>query len=96
MSFDASSMSFLRSALNLLKNKNIMVERKVSMEVMGAAYMANGIVTLAGSRLYTSLADTDEVIDDALSRFDKVFSTVVETDRGLNKKDLVRYQKQKV
>ena len=96
MSFDASSMSFIRSALNLLSNKKVMVERKVSMEVMGAAYMANGIVTLACSRLYTSLADTDEVIDDALSRFDKVFSTVVETDKGLKKKDMERYLKQKV
>ena len=44
------------------------------MKDMGAAYMANGIVTLAGSRLYTSMADTDEVIDAALERFDKVFS----------------------
>jgi hypothetical protein len=44
------------------------------MEEMGAAYMANGIVTLAGSRMYTSMADTDEVIDDALTRFDKVLS----------------------
>ena len=49
------------------------------MERMGAAYMANGIVTLAGSRLYTSLADTDEVIADALSRFETVFSNVVNT-----------------
>jgi glutamate-1-semialdehyde 2,1-aminomutase len=43
---------------------------------MGAAYMAEGIVTLAGSRLYTSAADTDEIIDDALSRFDRVFSQI--------------------
>jgi glutamate-1-semialdehyde aminotransferase len=48
--------------------------RKHMMEEMGAAYMASGLVTLAGSRLYTSMADTDEVIDDALSRFDSVFS----------------------
>ena len=43
--------------------------RKHMMEEMGAAYMANGIITLAGSRMYTSMADTDEVIDDALERF---------------------------
>ena len=48
---------------------------------MGAAYMANGIVTLAGSRLYTSMADTDEIIDEALRRFDKVFATVVNTNK---------------
>jgi glutamate-1-semialdehyde 2,1-aminomutase len=35
--------------------------------------MAEGIVTLAGSRLYTSMADTDDVVDDALDRFDSVF-----------------------
>ena len=46
--------------------------RKHMMEEMGAAYMANGLVTLAGSRMYTSMADTDEVIDDALERFDSV------------------------
>jgi glutamate-1-semialdehyde 2,1-aminomutase len=46
--------------------------RKHMMEEMGAAYMANGLVTLAGSRMYTSMADTDEVIDDALARFDAV------------------------
>jgi glutamate-1-semialdehyde 2,1-aminomutase len=50
--------------------------RKDVMTHMGAAYMAEGIVTLAGSRLYTSAADTDEIIDDALSRFDRVFSQI--------------------
>jgi glutamate-1-semialdehyde 2,1-aminomutase len=50
--------------------------RKHMMEEMGAAYAAHGLITLAGSRLYTSLADTDAVIDDALSRFDDVFALV--------------------
>ncbi len=50
--------------------------RKHMMEEMGAAYMASGLVTLAGSRMYTSMADTDEVIDDALARFDHVLSSV--------------------
>lgn len=50
--------------------------RKFMMEEMGAAYMAEGIVTLAGSRLYTSLATTDEVIADALKRFERVFQNV--------------------
>ena len=50
--------------------------RKQLMEQMGAAYTANGIITLAGSRIYTSMADTDAVIDDALERFDRVFSMV--------------------
>lgn len=51
-------------------------ERKKEMEHMGAAYMAEGLVTLAGSRLYTSAAYTEEMIDDALSRFDRVFENV--------------------
>ncbi|HOL16697.1 MAG TPA: aminotransferase class III-fold pyridoxal phosphate-dependent enzyme [Bacillota bacterium] len=50
--------------------------RKKEMEHMGAAYMAEGLVTLAGSRLYTSAAYTAEMIDDALSRFDRVFANV--------------------
>lgn len=50
--------------------------RKEAMEHMGAAYMSHGIITLAGSRLYTSMADTDEIIDEALNRFDDVFSLV--------------------
>ena len=48
--------------------------RQIEMEHIGAAYMAEGIVTLAGSRLYTSAAYTEEMIDDVLSRFDKVFA----------------------
>ncbi|NLZ28099.1 MAG: aminotransferase class III-fold pyridoxal phosphate-dependent enzyme [Firmicutes bacterium] len=51
-------------------------ERKTEMEHMGAAYMAEGLVTLAGSRLYTSAAYDEEMIDDALTRFDRVFANV--------------------
>lgn len=50
--------------------------RKHAMEEMGAAYMATGLITLAGSRMYTSMADTDEIIDDALARFETVLSSV--------------------
>jgi glutamate-1-semialdehyde 2,1-aminomutase len=50
--------------------------RKHMMEEMGAAYMSQGLVTLAGSRMYTSMADTDAVIDDALNRFETVLSSV--------------------
>ena len=62
-----------RNPIKLLKEVK---PRKHMMEEMGAAYMANGIVTLAGSRMYTSMADTDEVIDDALERFERVLSSV--------------------
>ena len=50
--------------------------RKHMMEEMGAAYAASGMITLAGSRMYTSMADTDEVIDDALERFERVLASV--------------------
>lgn len=85
MSFDFSSFALAKSAAGLLKNKKMMYERKDSMERMGAAYMANGLVTLAGSRLYTSIADTDEVIDEALNRFENVFKEVVKTDKCASK-----------
>ena len=49
--------------------------RQKEMEHMGAAYMAEGIITLAGSRLYTSAAYTEEMIDDVLARFERVFAT---------------------
>lgn len=48
--------------------------RKQLIEEMGAAYTAEGIITLAGSRMYTSMADTDEVIDEALAGFERVLS----------------------
>lgn len=85
MSFDFSSLFLPKSLINVLRKKDMMYERKDSMERMGAAYMSNGIVTLAGSRLYTSMADTDEIIDEALNRFENVFKHVVKTDKGLLK-----------
>ncbi len=65
--------------IKLLKIKSVLAEineRKKLMEEYGAAYMAEGIVTLAGSRLYCSMADTDEVVDEALNRFERVFQNV--------------------
>lgn len=51
-------------------------ERKKEMEHMGAAYMAEGLVTLAGSRLYTSAAYDESKIYEALERFDRVFANI--------------------
>lgn len=50
--------------------------RKKEMEHMGAVYMAEGLVTLAGSRLYTSAAYTEEMIQDVLERFERVFQNI--------------------
>ena len=63
----------LRHPLRTLKE---LKPRKHMIEEMGAAYMANGLITLAGSRMYTSLADTDGVIDEALGRFETVLKCV--------------------
>ena len=42
----------------------------------GLPFVAEGKITLAGSPLYTSMADSDAVIDDALERFDRVLASV--------------------
>jgi glutamate-1-semialdehyde 2,1-aminomutase len=52
--------------------------RKHMMEEMGAAYMSQGLITLAGSRMYTSMADTDDVIDEAINQFDTVLAACVQ------------------
>ncbi len=56
--------------------------RQKEMEYIGAAYMAEGIVTLAGSRLYTSAAYDEEMIDDLIARFDRVFASCGNVDRA--------------
>ncbi len=61
---------------SIMKTLKEIYARKFAMEEMGAAFMAEGIVTLAGSRMYTSMADTDEIIDDSLERFGNVFKNV--------------------
>jgi glutamate-1-semialdehyde 2,1-aminomutase len=50
--------------------------RKTVMEEMGAAYTAEGVITLAGSRLYTSAAHTEHTIDQAVAAFDRVFAGI--------------------
>ena len=63
----------LRHPLRLAKE---LKPRTHMLEEMGAAYMANGLITLAGSRMYTSMADTNEVIDDAVAQFEAVLSNM--------------------
>ncbi|MBL8967485.1 MAG: aminotransferase class III-fold pyridoxal phosphate-dependent enzyme [Spirochaetaceae bacterium] len=65
--------------MDLLRIRRVLAElkeRKRLMEEYGAAYAAEGLVTLAGSRMYTSAADTDEVVDEAILRFGRVFERV--------------------
>ena len=58
---------------NVLKETSV---RKAMMQHMGAAYMAEGLVTLAGNRMYTSAAYTEADIDAAVAAFDRVFDTI--------------------
>lgn len=58
---------------NVLKQTT---KRKEEMQHIGAAYMAEGLVTLAGNRMYTSAAYSEEDIDAAVDAFDRVFDTV--------------------
>ncbi|MFA5585405.1 MAG: aminotransferase class III-fold pyridoxal phosphate-dependent enzyme [Saccharofermentanales bacterium] len=51
-------------------------ERQHSIEAFGAALTANGVITLAGSRIYTSMADNEETIAETLEAFDEVFSNI--------------------
>jgi len=75
--------------IDLLHIKRFLTEtklRKHYMEEYGAAYAAEGIVTLAGSRMYTSAADTDGIVDDAIERFGRVFEKVEPPASGRNER----------
>ena len=50
-------------------------ERTQMFKEMGMALTAEGLITIAASRMYTSMADTPEVIDSALERFDRVLQS---------------------
>ena len=51
-------------------------ERQHNIEQFGAALTANGVITLAGSRIYTSMADNDDTIAETLGAFDEVFANI--------------------
>ena len=61
---------------NPIKTLKEIKSRKHMIEEMGAAYLSQGMITLAGSRMYTSMADTDEIIDEALEKFELILSSV--------------------
>jgi glutamate-1-semialdehyde 2,1-aminomutase len=74
---ETSGVMFVK--INYLKIRKVLREireRKHLMEEMGALLMSQGIVSVAGSRMYTSMADTDDIIDEALNRFETIFKSV--------------------
>lgn len=46
--------------------------RQTQLNQLGMALMAEGLVTIAAHRAYTSLADTENVIDEALNRVESI------------------------
>lgn len=50
--------------------------RQHCIEEFGAALTANGVITLAGSRIYTSMADNDETIAATLNAFEDIFKNI--------------------
>jgi glutamate-1-semialdehyde 2,1-aminomutase len=61
---------------NPLKTLKEIKTRKHMIEEMGAAYMSQGIITLAGSRMYTSMATSEDIIDQTLEKLEFVLSKV--------------------
>ena len=50
-------------------------ERQKYIEEVRRGPHANGVITLAGSRIYTSMADNDDTIAQTLNAFEDVFPT---------------------
>lgn len=50
--------------------------RKHAVEEYGAALTSKGVITLAGSRIYTSMADNDETLNETLNAFEDVFQNI--------------------
>jgi glutamate-1-semialdehyde 2,1-aminomutase len=73
--FEVSGMMYidLRSPTAM---QDLYLKRK-RVEEFGAALTANGVITLAGSRIYTSMADDDETLDITLKAFENVMSNIV-------------------
>lgn len=72
--FEVSGLMYLNAADPDIFKK--LPERQRYIEEFGAALTANGVITLAGSRIYTSMADNDDTIAETLRAFDEVFSNI--------------------
>lgn len=72
--FEVSGVMYLSAADPEILQK--IPARQHNIEEFGAALTANGVITLAGSRIYTSMADNDETIAETLAAFDDVFSNI--------------------
>jgi len=73
--FEAAGFMFLSGKDPDLASK--LKARHHNIEKFGAALTANGVITLAGSRIYTSMADNDETITATLNAFDDVLKNLI-------------------
>lgn len=72
--FESSGVMYLNAADPEIFKK--LPQRQHYIEQMGAALTANGVITLAGSRIYTSMADDDTTLSRTLDAFEEVFSNI--------------------
>ncbi|MEA4964899.1 MAG: aminotransferase class III-fold pyridoxal phosphate-dependent enzyme [Oscillospiraceae bacterium] len=72
--FEVAGMMYLSAKDPDIASK--LAERKQAVAEFGAALTANGVITLAGSRIYTSMADNEDTLDQTLRAFDEVFSNI--------------------
>ncbi len=72
--FEVSGVMYLNAADPEVFKK--IGARQHNIEKFGAALTANKIITLAGSRIYTSMADNDETIKETLEGFEDVFKNI--------------------
>lgn len=73
--FEVAGMMYLSAADPDVVSK--LGERKHAVSEFGAALTANGVITLAGSRIYTSMADNEDTLNATLNAFEDVFSNIM-------------------
>lgn len=72
--FEVAGMMYLSAAEPDVMKK--LHERKHAVSEFGAALTANGVITLAGSRIYTSMANDDETLNGTLNAFEDVLRNI--------------------
>lgn len=72
--FEVAGMMFLKyNDPDIMKK---VVGHKHAVEEFGAALTARGVITLAGSRIYTSMADNDDTVKETLDAFEHIFKNI--------------------
>ncbi|MDR0840504.1 MAG: aminotransferase class III-fold pyridoxal phosphate-dependent enzyme [Christensenellaceae bacterium] len=72
--FEVAGMMYMRFDDPDLARK--LANNRHAVEEFGAALTSSGVITLAGSRIYTSMADTDATIQETLDAFEHIFQNI--------------------